>query len=208
MIPQEQLAGKAQDLYTEIDGLVDLIGDAIREMTPVHVVEENVLDRVLVIGRRTLQLLLDVLGTGDVGPTCELPDGRVLKRLKDLRKRPYQSIFGEFELERYVYAKREGQKIEFVPLDARLGLPESKFSFLLQDFDQNLAMEQPFGQVKKTIARILGVEQHVDSLERMNRKMGEHVEEFHFNRPPPPCASSIFWWCSALIGPFCLSVHI
>jgi hypothetical protein len=186
MIAQEQLAAKAHDLYAEIDGLVDLIGNAIREMTPAHVVEENVLDRVLGIGRRTLQLLLDVLGTGDVGPTCELPDGRVLKRLKDLRKHTYQSIFGEFELERYVYATREGQQIEFVPLDARLGLPKSKFSFLLQDFDQNLAMEQPFAQVTNTIARILNVEQHVDSVERMNRKMGEHVEDFHSGQQPPP----------------------
>jgi hypothetical protein len=186
MIAQEQLVAKAQELYGEVDALVNLVRDAIEQGVPVHVVEKNVLARALVIGRRTLQLLFDALGTGDVGPTCELPDGRVLKRLEDLRTRPYQSIFYEFELERYVYAEREGQKIEFVPLDARLGLPKSKFSFLLQDFDQNLTMEEPFGQVKKTIARILGVEQHVDSLERMNRKMGEHVEAFHFNQQPPP----------------------
>lgn len=186
MIAQEQLVAKAQDLYGEVDALVDLIRDAIQDMTPVHVVEKNVLARVLGIGRKSLQLLFDVLGTGDVGPTCELPDGRVLKRLKDLRKRSYQSIFDEFELERYAYAIREGQQIEFVPLDARLGLPESKFSFLLQDFDQNLAMEQPFGQVTNTIARILNVEQHVDSVERTNRKMGEHVEAFHGGQQPPP----------------------
>jgi hypothetical protein len=186
MIAQEQLVAKVRDLYGEVDALVDLIQNAIEEKVPVHTVEKNALARVLEIGRRSLQLLFDALGTGDVGPTLELPDGRVLKRLKDLRKRSYQSIFHEFELERYVYAEREGQKIEFVPLDARLALPDSKFSFLLQDFDQNLTMEQPFGQVKKTIARILGVEQHVDSLERMNRKMGEHVENFHFHQQPPP----------------------
>lgn len=186
MITQKELAAKAQDLYGDVDTLVDLIRDAVEEMTPVHVVEKDVLRRVLGIGRKTLQLLFDVLGTGDVGPTCELPDGRILKRSKELRQRPYQSIFDQFELERYVYAIREGQKIEVVPLDARLGLPESKFSFLLQDFDQNLSMEQPFGQVTKTIARILNLNQHVDSVERMNRKMGEHVEAFHARQQPPP----------------------
>jgi len=186
MMTQEQLVAKGQDLYGQVDALVELIYSAIQEEVPMHDVEKNVLARVLEIGRGSLKLLFDALGTGDVGPTVELPDGQVLKRLEDLRKRSYQSIFHEFELERYVYAEREGQKIEFVPLDARLALPDSKFSFLLQDFDQNLTMEQPFGQVKQTIARILGVEQHVDSLERMNRKMGEHVEAFHFKQQPPP----------------------
>jgi hypothetical protein len=185
MIAQEQLVAKAQDLYREVDGLVELVREAIEEKTPIHVVEQNTLRRVLTIGARTLQLLLNLLGTGDVRPTCELPDGRVLKRLKDLRTRPYQSVFAEFEVERCVYATREGQKLEFVPLDTRLGLPESKFSFLLQDFDQNLAMEQPFGQVTSTIARILNVAQHVDSVERTNRKMGEQVEDFHASQQPP-----------------------
>ncbi len=40
---------------------------------------------------------------------------------------------GSFELSRRVYGTREGQKIEWVPLDQRLQLPESKFSYLLQD---------------------------------------------------------------------------
>jgi hypothetical protein len=186
MFAENPIAAKAQDLYAEVDGLLNLVRDAVEQSMPLHEVEGEALRIALRIGRRTLQLVLDTLGNGDVGPSCELPDGRVLQRLLDLRTRPYQSVFGEFQVERYVYAVREGQKIEFVPLDTRLALPESKFSFLLQDFDQNLAMEDPFGQVKKTIARILGVDQPVDSLERMNRKMAEHVEAFHFSQQPPP----------------------
>jgi len=186
MIAQEQFAAKAQHVYSQVDSLLNLIRSSINDMTPVHVIEEKTLDGVLALGKSLMQLLFDLLGAGDVGPTCELPDGRVVKRLEELRTRPYQSVFGLFELERWVYAEREGQKIELVPLDARLALPESKFSFLLQDFDQNLAVEEPFAQVRNTIGRILHVEQHVDSLERINRKMGEHVEDFHAKQQPPP----------------------
>jgi hypothetical protein len=59
--------------------------------------------------------------------------------------RPYVSIFGPVQIERFVYAERKGQAIAFVELDARLALPDSKFSYLLQDWDQSFVMEQPCG---------------------------------------------------------------
>ena len=57
-------------------------------------------------------------------------EGRVLRRLPSLHRRSYQSIFGSFDLERVVYGTCEGQRIEHVPLDARLRLPAGKFSYL------------------------------------------------------------------------------
>jgi hypothetical protein len=58
----------------------------------------------------------------------------------------------------------------------------------LQDWDQSFAMEQPFGKVKQTMEKILGLRQHVDSLEHMNREMSQQVEAFHAVQPPPPAA--------------------
>ena len=49
-------------------------------------------------------------------------------------------MFGAFELVRRVYGTREGQQIDYVPLDERLQLPPSKFSYLLQDWDQSLEL--------------------------------------------------------------------
>lgn len=63
-----------------------------------------------------------------------MPDGHEAMRLEQPHLRCYQSIFGEFQLLRAVYGTREGQEIEFVPLDARLQLPESEFSYVLQDW--------------------------------------------------------------------------
>ena len=44
--------------------------------------------------------------------------------------------FGEIMFLRTVYGTHENQKHEVVPLDARLNLPESDFSFLFQEWSQ------------------------------------------------------------------------
>jgi len=108
--------------------------------------------------------------------------------LEELHPRRYVSIFGEFELERTVYGSREGQKIDFVPLDNRLQLPESVFSRVLQDWDQSLCVEEAFGPAARTLERILGLKQSVDSLERMNAQMAARVAAFREERPKPPPA--------------------
>ena len=186
IISKQTIADKSGELHLHIDQLVELVGDAIEDSTPLHQVEENTLRVLLKMGRATLQILFDLLGTGDVGETVELPGGRTAKRFEKTHPRDYASVFGEFQLDRCVYGQREGHKIECVPLDARLALPESKFSYLLQDWDQSIAMEEPFEKVGNVVQKILGLDQHVDSLERMNRHMAESVEVFHMQQPAPP----------------------
>lgn len=106
----------------------------------------------------------------------------MVKRLPQPHARAYQSVFGAYELERYVYGSREGQKLESIPLDVRLQLPESKFSSLLQDWDQSLAVEIPYTEVNKILQRILGLSVSVQSLERTNRSLGQSVESYWDNQ--------------------------
>ncbi len=68
-------------------------------------------------------------------------------------------MFGLFDLDRALYCTREGQRIEAVPLDERLQLPPGKNSYLLQDWDQALAVEMPYDTVSASLARILGFTQ-------------------------------------------------
>lgn len=185
MISQERLAAKSQELHKIADELVALALDGAEQKTPIHEVESQAFKTLLRAGYATVQLLVDLQGDGDVGEERQLPDGKVVARSRELHARPYVSIFGELAIQRYVYAQREGQSIEFAAVDARLALPESKFSYLLQDWDQDLAMEEPFGQVNRTMQKILGLKQHVDSLERMNREMARDVEAFHASEQPP-----------------------
>lgn len=179
---------KAELLQTLVPQLVDKLADALDLATPLHEVELQLWEALLATGRPALGAFLECHGTGDQGPTLTLPDGQEVSRLDKLHSRRYVSIFGEFELPRTVYGSREGQALEFVPLDNRLQLPQSVFSYVLQDWDQSLAMEQPFGQVNQTIARMLRLTQSVDSLEGVHRQMAQDVGWFRDLQGPPPAA--------------------
>ena len=186
MIAQEVIVAKSQELHQVVDQLVTIVADAIRDHTPIHKVEGKSMKVLLQAGQKALQLLVDCLGNGDVGQEYQLPDGTTVKRSDEPQSREYVSIFGKIDIQRYVYAQRKGQAIEFAAIDARLALPAGKFSYLLQDWDQDFAMEEPFGQVAKRVEKILGLNQHVDSLEHMNQEMARQADVFQASLPIPP----------------------
>ena len=177
------------DLLAILAELQAFLGDAAQKGTALHEVEYTVWQQVLRLGRTLFGEFLTRLGTGDLGASITAPDGRTCQRLEQLHERRYLSIFGKFRLRRTVYGSREGQKIDFVPLDNRLQLPASVCSYLLQDWDQSLCVEEAFDQAQGTIARILGLQQAVDNLERMNVQMAKRVEDFRAERPLPPAAA-------------------
>ena len=163
--------------------LADYILDQAKQGTAIHTVEQGIWDKLLKMGEQALGQFLALQGDGDMGEQVELGSGRVVKRLPVQQTRIYRSIFGIYNLERTVYGTREGQKIEFVPLDNRLQLPETRFSYLLQDWNQQLSVENPFNQVNKVLDRILQFKQPVDSIERMAYQGAETVEDFRNSLP-------------------------
>src|SRR5919108_1907754 len=146
-----------EDLSGIFGELKAVLFRAIREGQPIHEVEKAVWEQVLLMGRQMLERLLELLGDGDMGETVTLPTGQECQRLEGRHERRYVSIFGEFRLRRVVYGSREKQKIEFVPLDNHLQLPEGAFSYVLQDWDQSFCVEQAFGQASSAVGRILGL---------------------------------------------------
>ncbi len=174
-----------ENLSAVYEDLKGTILRAVRENQPIHAVEKAVWEQLLRLGREALAQVFALLGNGDMGETVALPDGRCCQRLEQEHARRYVSIFGEFLLSRVAYGSREGQKIEFVPLDNRLQLPASPFSYLLQDWDQSLCVEQAFAQTSSTVKRMLGLKQSVDSLEHMNQEMAQQATNFMLNRPQP-----------------------
>ena len=179
---------KVELMQTLVPQVLEVLTTALCQDTPLHQVESSLWELALQLGRRSLAAFFDACGSGDLGETLILPDGREVRRLEHLHTRRYVSIFGLFRLERAVYGSREGQALEFVPLDNRLQLPEGVFSYVLQDWDQALAVEQPFSQVNQTMARMLKLPQSVDSLEGMNRQMAQEVGWFRDLQGSPPAA--------------------
>jgi hypothetical protein len=161
------------------------IRQAIRAGMPIHKVERGLWSRLLIFGHSMLDGFVQAQGTGDLGPTIE-HEGRTLRKLEEPHDRRYVSIFGELNIRRCVYGTRETQKHEVVPLDARLDLPDGEFSYVLQDWDQELCIQGPYEEARHTVEKILGLGQSVRSLENMNLAMSRQVESFHQVQAAPP----------------------
>jgi len=146
----------------QLNALIETVFGMTEQDCAVHEVERSLWRGLLALGRALMQAFFDSLGDGDEGAVVVLNGNRVVRRLEQRHRRGYRSIFGPFVLERTVYGTREDKKIEYVPLDARLQLPEGKCSYLLQEWDQALAVETPYAQVSATLERILGLAQPVD----------------------------------------------
>ncbi len=71
------------------------------------------------------------------------------------------------------------------PTAQRLQLPEAELSYLLQEWDQLLGIEQAFGLVRDTLETIPGFRQSVDTLEHGNRQMAEAAPAFRESQPAP-----------------------
>lgn len=182
---------KTEPLQQRLTQLVGVVETALQEGTAVHHIERGLWKGLLQLGHDLMKQLFTLAGTGDMGPTVTLPTGAESRRLPELHARRYASIFGVFELQRVVYGSREGQQLDFVPLDNRLQLPASDFSYVLQDWDQNLCVEEAFGQARSVVAKILGLKQAVDSLERMNQQMAADAPTFLLNQPLPDTVGEI-----------------
>jgi len=181
MMAQEQAILKAKSAF---DQMVTAVRQAAAEGQRIDLAERDLWQRMLAISRWLLQGFVDLQGPGDLGATLE-HEGRCLNRLENRHDRRYVSVFGELRISRVVYGTRETQKHEVVPLDARLGLPESEFSYLLQEWDQSLCVQNSYEESGQSIQRILSLGQTIGSLEQMNRAMAEEVAGFHKAQPIP-----------------------
>lgn len=178
MMTDNAVSIKEEEILDQAKTLTTLVKEGYESGIAIHKIEKNLFENLLKMGHSLLGLLFELNGTGDVGPSVCLDNGREVKRLPELHIKPYLSIFGLFDISRYVYGTREGQKIEYIPLDAHMQLPDSKFSYLLQDWDQLLAVETPYLRVSETINRIFNLTVPVSSLERGNRDMSQSTQSY------------------------------
>ncbi len=153
-------------------------------------VERGVFRKVLELGRRMFGAFLTMVGTGDLGETTELPYGRVVRRLGEPRVRQLTTVFGRFAVSRCVYGTDERQAFALVPTDSRLQLPEGNVSYLLQEWDQLLGIDQAFSVARDTLNTIIRIKQSVDTLEHGSRQMAESAPVFREQQAAPDPAAA------------------
>jgi hypothetical protein len=183
MISPEQAARKAQQQF---DALRDFVQQAARDGQRIDTVERDLFRRLLGLGHTLLSAFVAGHGDGDLGPTAEAPEGHLVRRLPEPHDRRYVPIFGGLTIERVVYGSREGQRIERVPLDERLGLPEGDFSYVLEDWTQRLCLKESFAEAGQSLELLLGLRLGTRALEGMNRAVAEYAAAFQASLAVPP----------------------
>lgn len=182
IMSQEIALLKAKEEFQKIE---DIIRQATIQGVQIDVVEENLWDQMLGLGRLLLSSFVVGHGTGDLGLTLEY-EGRTLKRLDELHNKPYVSVFGPIpDIERTIYGTRETQKHEVIPLDARLGLPTSDYSYLLQQWSQSFCIQGAHKIAQTHLKDILRFCPSIRVLEDTNSSMSKDVEGFRTSQSPP-----------------------
>jgi hypothetical protein len=183
IITPEQTALKAQ---VQFDALRDFVQQAARDGQRIDTVERELFRQLLGLGHTLLSAFVAAQGDGDLGPQAEMPGGRTVRRLPERHDRRYVSIFGALTIDRVAYGTREGQKIERIPLDERLGLPEGDFSYVLEDWSQRLCLKESFSEAGHSLEMLLGLKLRTRTLEHMSREVAGHAPAFQEALPVPP----------------------
>lgn len=122
---EHQVNGNLDEIGEQARALATFVEQSARDGIAAHEVEKSVWNKIIEMGRTTFGMFFRLCGDGDEGERVVLSDGREVRRLEGLHRREYQSVFGHFDLYRAVYGTWEARKIDYVPLDAKLRLPES-----------------------------------------------------------------------------------
>ncbi len=147
-----------------------------------HEVERGLFKRLIALGLTLLLCHLAKRGTGKGGGEV-LRDGVPLPYHSTL-SRTYLSIFGKLEIARAYYWKT-GQA-GACPLDAELNLPETRYSYFLQEFGELIGVNQAYDKLTDYLERLLGVSFWKQGAQKVAKQAGNSVQAFYEQKEAPP----------------------
>jgi hypothetical protein len=166
-------------LRSEIDKLLELTEDYQRRDVPVHEMERGILSALVRLGYELLrELILYKISTWcSVKLYAEC--GRCLER-KGFVSRQYVSLFGEMSISRPCYRALNGSNIYYA--DERLCLPQSKWSYTLQELTAESASDADYAESVRVINKILDLGLSAKFSQRNADYLGGLVEGYYENR--------------------------
>jgi len=170
--------------HEQFQRMCEFLDQALSEGQRVDQVERGLFTQAMTMCLEFLRSFVEAHGDGDRGKTLDR-EGETFDRLPKPHDKRYLSIFGELLIGRWVYGTREGQAIEWSPLDAALGLPAGENSYVLEDWLQRLCLQEAFGGSVESLRAWLGTTVSVRTAEHMSREMSEYVDGFRGEAIPP-----------------------
>jgi tetratricopeptide (TPR) repeat protein len=158
---------KMQDQIEELSRL--LLNDW--QALEVHTVEEKIFRALLRIGNNALAAYVEKKGTGENTYGDEIHSHSV-------KNWNYISVFGSVPIRRaYFWDKEKGSGV--FPIDEELNLPAKHYSYLLQNWNQLLAVDGNYDSARETLERILGINIWTKQSEEINQNAALSVDEFY-----------------------------
>jgi hypothetical protein len=179
-----------RDIQMEFDNLIDFVAGDEAHTAQVYAIEQGLLHRMLALGRQLLTLFLVVRARASDRTARLDPKGRSLPYHSE-KRRSYLSIFGLIEFARpYFYARAvgRGDMISASPLDAELGLPPDRYSDLLREMSESLAVEVPYAKTASFFDRFFGLALSSRVLSEMIESDACDVVAFYQHKPAPALA--------------------
>src|SRR3970282_1722443 len=175
IIEVEERFCKAAKMFSK---MLNKVQRAAERGDAVHEVEEMTWGDLIETGRETIVAFIEEQEEELPRPEVIEHEGKQLQRLSERRVRSYVSAFGPTPFARDVYATRETQRQEVVPLDAKLGLPQSDTSYLLQKWGGAQFVKESYQESRTTLEGILGFAPSVNCLEDMAAQASAHAEVY------------------------------
>jgi len=148
----------------------------------IHKVEESLFRTLLRLGKAFLQEAIENHGSGKV-------DGKISNGEEDLpyhsiKSNTYLSIFGEIKYYRAYYWTTDCTR-GVHPLDAKLNMPESKYSYYLGNFLNRGVADQTYEEVLENYKELFGVDIPKKSLEVIAISAGKEFDKYVINKEAP-----------------------
>ena len=172
------------EIRDQLEQLLQFVDKAAQDAIPLYDVERRVFDGVLKLGHQCVEVFIGLQGNGDLGEEAT-HDNRTLYRSSAPHSRHLRTVFGEHAFEQFVYSRGANRKIEFKPLDARMGLSGHVHSYLMEEFSQMFCVESAFALSAKNLTQVFGGTFSVNTLELTSQRMGAQAEPFLDNIPKP-----------------------
>ena len=147
-----------------------------------HEVEQQIFRKVQEIGRQSLACFVLLSGNGYEQDHPPVSEEGIPMRYKGAVHSPYMSIFGQITIARAAYQHPMGGYV--YPIDARLNLPSSKYSYLLEKWLQASACESDFRHTVDRFNEIFDFSFFPEVPQRLGLSVGGYVERFYEERAP------------------------
>jgi len=171
------------DIRAEFETVIDFVTNEQAQVATADQIERGLFRRLLSLGAKLLLLFFQMQAqAGDREPLSRA-DGQELPYHNE-QKRTYFSIFGLIPLWRpYFYKKGLGGE---APLDAELSLGADRYSDLLRDLIEYLAVYVPsYGKGMEILGRIFNFPVSTRAVQKMVIEDGADVEAYYEQKPPP-----------------------